>query len=159
MFPPSASEAEERGVLQATMAAQGLSVVELERSAARQPWHYVRGAARNRRITARTPFRMTGPAAGSRLLSTADDPSGRRVLGAFGDCSGGTTPRGTILSGEENFHGYFVADSNARGSERARPGGTTCDSLPMVISTLPDSAAASGLATTTSVRASGSRSR
>jgi secreted PhoX family phosphatase len=118
MFPPSASEAEEREVLRATMAAQGLSVVELERAAARQPWHYLRGAARNRRITARTPFKVTGPAAGSRLLRTADDPSGRTVLGTFGNCSGGTTPWGTILSGEENFHGYFVADSSARGSER-----------------------------------------
>jgi uncharacterized protein len=102
MFPPSKSPAEERQVLRATMAAQGFSVVELERAATRQPWHYVRGAARNRRITARTPFRMTGPAAGSDLLKTADDPSGRRVIGTFANCSGDTTPWGTILSGEEN---------------------------------------------------------
>jgi uncharacterized protein len=118
MFPPSKSPVEERQVLRATMAAQGFSVVELERAATRQPWHYVRGAARNRRITARTPFRMTGPAAGSDLLKTADDPSGRRVIGTFANCSGGTTPWGTILSGEENFHGYFIADSTAVGSER-----------------------------------------
>jgi len=32
MFPPSRSAADEREVLKATMAAQGLSVVELERS-------------------------------------------------------------------------------------------------------------------------------
>ena len=100
------------------MAAQGFSVVELGRAATRQPWRYVRGAARNRRITARTPFRMTGPAAGSDLLKTADDRSGRRVIGTFANCSGGTTPWGTILSGEENFHGYFVADSTAVGGER-----------------------------------------
>ena len=118
MFPPPQSAAEEREALKATMAAQGLSVVELERSATRQPWRYVRGAARNRRVTARTPFAMTGPAAGSRLLKTGDDPSGRRVIGTFGNCSGGTTPWGTVLSGEENFHHYFVADRTAVGSER-----------------------------------------
>jgi uncharacterized protein len=118
MFPPSNSPAQEHQVLRATMAAQGFSVVELGRAATRQPWRYVRGAARNRRITARTPFRMTGPAAGSDLLKTADDRSARRVIGTFANCSGGTTPWGTILSGEENFHGYFVADSTAVGSER-----------------------------------------
>ena len=45
MFPPSASEIQEREALKTTMAAQGLSVVELERPARRQPWRYVRGAA------------------------------------------------------------------------------------------------------------------
>jgi secreted PhoX family phosphatase len=64
MFPPSESEIQEQEALNATMAAQGLSVVELERPAARQPWRYLRGAARNRRITAHTPFTLTGPAAG-----------------------------------------------------------------------------------------------
>ena len=118
MFPPAASKAEEREALKATMAAQGLSVVELERSATRRPWRYVRGAALNRRITARTPFKLTGPAAGSHLLKTADDRSGRRVIGTFGNCSGGTTPWGTILSGEENFQHYFVADPKAVGSDR-----------------------------------------
>ena len=53
---------------------------------------------------------MTGPAAGSDLLKTADDRSARRVIGTFANCSGGTTPWSTILSGEENFHGYFIAD-------------------------------------------------
>jgi uncharacterized protein len=118
MFPPSNSAAEEREALKATMMAQGFSVVELERSATHQPWRHIRGAQRNRRITARTPFKITGPAAGSRLLKTADDSSGRRVIGTFANCSGGTTPWGTILSGEENFHGYFVADPTAVGSDR-----------------------------------------
>ncbi len=118
MFPPTTSTDEEAEVLRTLMAAHGFSVVELERRARRQPWRYVRGGRRNRRITASTPFRLTGPAAGSPLLRTAADPTGRRVAGTFGNCSGGTTPWGTILSGEENFQGYFKADPTARGSKR-----------------------------------------
>ncbi len=118
MFPPSANAAQEAEVLRTLMAAHGFSVVELERSGRRRPWKYIRGGRLNRRITAYTPFRMTGPAAGSELLRTAADPTGRRVYGTFGNCAGGTTPWGTILSGEENFNGYFVADPNAKGSAR-----------------------------------------
>ena len=92
-----------------TMAAHGMSVVELRRASASRPWEYVKGAPLNRRITATTPFRVDGPAAGHPLLRTSTDPSGRRVLGTFGNCSGGTTPWGTVLSGEENFQGYFNA--------------------------------------------------
>lgn len=118
MFPPAKDAEQEAEVLRTLIAAHGFSVVELERSAARRPWRYVRGGRRNRRITAATPFRITGPAAGTQLLKTAADPSGRTSLGTFGNCSGGTTPWGTILSGEENFPGYFVADPAARGGKR-----------------------------------------
>jgi uncharacterized protein len=118
MFPPAASQTEERAAFQATMTAQGFSVVELERPALGQPWRYVRGAPRNRRITPSTRFTLTGPAAGSDLVKTAGDRTGRRVSGTFGNCSGSTTPWGTVLSGEENFDGYFVADPAAFGSRR-----------------------------------------
>jgi secreted PhoX family phosphatase len=40
------------------------------------------------------------------------------VQGTLGNCAGGTTPWGTILSGEENFNGYFRADPNAKGAAR-----------------------------------------
>lgn len=118
MFPPTANAAQEAEVLRTLMAAHGMSVVNLERSAKGRPWKYVRGGRNNRRITAYTPFRLTGPAAGSELLKTAADPTGRRVRGTFGNCAGGTTPWGTILSGEENFNGYFVADPAAQGNAR-----------------------------------------
>jgi len=118
MFPPTSSPEQEAEVLRTLMAAHGFSVVELERRARKQPWRYRRDGRRNRRITASTPFRLTGPAAGSELVTTAADPTGRTALGTFGNCAGGTTPWGTILSGEENFQGYFVADPAARGSKR-----------------------------------------
>jgi hypothetical protein len=118
MFPPTDNAAQEAEVLRTLMAAHGMSVVELERSARRERWRYVRGGRDNRRITAYTPFALTGPAAGSALVKTAADPTGRRVHGTFGNCAGGTTPWGTILSGEENFNGYFVANPDAPGSKR-----------------------------------------
>ena len=93
------------------MAAHGMSVVALRRPGADRPWEYVQGAPANRRITATTSFAIDGPAAGHELLRTSQDPSGTRVLGTIGNCAGGTTPWGTVLSGEENFQGYFKASA------------------------------------------------
>lgn len=118
MFPPTVTPEAEAEVLRTLMAAHGFTVVEVQRGGAGRPWRYVRGARLNRRITATTLFKLDGPAAGSNLLVTAADPTGARVHGTFGNCSGGTTPWGTILSGEENFNGYFVADPSAKGSAR-----------------------------------------
>ncbi|MFI2211217.1 PhoX family protein [Streptomyces sp. NPDC020141] len=62
----------------------------------------------NRRVTATTEFKVTGPAAGSPLLRTDADPTGTKVLGTFNNCAGGTTPWGTTLHGEENINQYFA---------------------------------------------------
>ncbi|MFC7620312.1 PhoX family protein [Microlunatus sp. GCM10028923] len=118
MFPPSDNEAQEAEVLRTLMAAHGFSVVELKRRGKGRPWTYVRGGEKNNRITASSLFSLTGPAAGSDLVKTAADPSGKRVYGTLGNCAGGTTPWGTVLSGEENFNGYFVADPTAQGNAR-----------------------------------------
>ncbi|GGR58078.1 secreted PhoX family phosphatase [Nocardioides luteus] len=115
MFPPDLDAAEQ---LRIAMAAHGFAIVELERSRPGERWRYVPSAPKNRRITASTPFRLTGPAAGSDLLRTAADPTGTVVLGTIGNCSGGTTPWGTILSGEENFNGYFRADGSTPENKR-----------------------------------------
>lgn len=117
MFPETTDPARIEENKRVAMAAHGLTVVELRRKAPGHPWEYVQGARRNRRITAQTPFAVDGPAAGHPLLRTKDDPVGRVVLGTQNNCAGGTTPWGTVLSGEENFNQYFVANptpENAR---------------------------------------------
>jgi len=106
MFPPDEDPA---NVVRTAWAAHGMSVVELRRRRRGKAWTYVPGARLNRRITLDTVFQMDGPAAGSELLRTAADASGRRVRGTMNNCSGGTTPWGTVLSGEENFNQYFHA--------------------------------------------------
>ncbi|MGL5825651.1 MAG: PhoX family protein, partial [Nocardioides sp.] len=106
MFPPEMSEED---VIRTAWAAHGLSVVQLRRRRRGGTWTYVKDARVNRRITVDTPFAFDGPAAGSDLLKTAEDPSGRQVRGTLNNCAGGTTPWGTVLSGEENFDQYFVA--------------------------------------------------
>ena len=118
MFPAAQLENEKDRVRAVGRAAHGLSVVELERTSSEHPWSYVVGAARNRRFLLNTVYEMTGPAAGSPLLTTVEDPTGRWVKGTLGNCAGGTTPWGTILSGEENFNGYFRAQGTSGEEQR-----------------------------------------
>ena len=106
MFPPGFDP--ER-LIRTAWAAHGMSVVELKRRRRGDTWRYERRGRLNRRITLDTPFTLDGPAAGSALLKTAEDQTGRKVRGTMNNCSGGTTPWGTVLSGEENFNQYFKA--------------------------------------------------
>jgi secreted PhoX family phosphatase len=90
-----------------TMAAHGLTVVQVEGESGTGKLTTAFGKY-NRRITATTEFTLIGPAAGSEFVKTSADQTGTKVLGTFANCSGGVTPWGTVLSGEENFHGYFA---------------------------------------------------
>ncbi|WLW53605.1 PhoX family protein [Streptomyces sp. YU58] len=94
-------------------AAHGLSAVVVEGDRKSGKLTAVPRHRLNRRVTATTAFRLTGPAAGSDLVRTSADPTGRKVLGTLNNCSGGTTPWGTTLHGEENFNQYFANASRA----------------------------------------------
>ncbi|MDQ3663012.1 MAG: PhoX family phosphatase [Actinomycetota bacterium] len=106
-FDPTGTSEEDLERIQIELMAHGISFIEI-RKRRRGGYRLIRDSEWNRRITATTPFELTGPAAGHSWLRTNADPSGRTVLGCLNNCAGGHTPWGTYLSGEENFNQYFV---------------------------------------------------
>jgi secreted PhoX family phosphatase len=94
-------------------AAHGLSAVVVEEDRRSGKLTAVSRHRLNRRVTATTEFRLTGPVAGSELVKTSADPTGTKVLGTLNNCSGGVTPWGTTLHGEENFNQYFANSGRA----------------------------------------------
>ncbi|WP_353815545.1 PhoX family protein [Agromyces sp. SYSU T00266] len=125
MFPATADPEERRRRGEIYKAAMGMAVVELKRGRVGDPWEYVVDGRRSRRLTVESTFELTGPAAGSDLLKTAADPEGRWVKGTVGNCAGGTTPWGTVLSGEENFNGYFAWAADTAEQRRYSGSSTT----------------------------------
>jgi secreted PhoX family phosphatase len=99
MFPTGKYDA--ATIARIGQAAHGLTVVQIERVGRTGQWRRDKDGSRyNRRITVNTKFEVTGPAA-------SDPRVGKVAYGTFGNCAGGVTPWGTILSGEENFNGYY----------------------------------------------------
>ncbi len=98
-------------------AAHGVSVIEIKRDL-QGAWQRVKNSSFNRRLTASTPMGITGVAAGSEHLKTAQDPTGTRVLGTLNNCSMGKTPWGTYLICEENWANYFVNRDTADWQQR-----------------------------------------
>ncbi|MFI9150618.1 PhoX family protein [Streptomyces sp. NPDC053367] len=85
------------------LAAVGLTVVEVRRT--RDGWRTV-PSHRNRRVTGATPVAFSGPVtAGHPQLRAPHPPRGILAAGF-----GGTTPWGTHLVCEENFHRFFGTD-------------------------------------------------
>ena len=107
--------------------AHGGSIIEIEKVDGK--WQRVAGSPYNRRITGETEMEITGPVAGHDRLKTSTDDTGTMVRGTLNNCAGGTTPWGTYLMAEENFHGYFAGElpEGHRESENyarlAAPGG------------------------------------
>ncbi len=110
MFPGYDAKKPSREQFETALAAHGLTVLEVERTAA--GLRPVMGPY-NRRITGDATLTLTGPAAGSEFVKTAADPAGRTISGTLNNCSGGVTPWGTVLSGEENFNSYFGSAERA----------------------------------------------
>ena len=92
-------------------AAVGITIVEIAKKNGQ--WVMDPTGKANRRITANTEMKMTGPAAGHDLLKTKADPTGKKVLGTFNNCANGETPWGTYLTCEENFNDFFGSETKA----------------------------------------------
>ena len=95
MFPAGADPARVNEIKRIAIAAHGMSVVELSRDRSGRPWSYRVGARRNRRITAATPFAVTGRPPGRRCC-------GRwRIRRAPGRCWArwATAPAGRLRGG------------------------------------------------------------
>ena len=126
MFPPTTDAAERRRRGDIYKAAQGMSVVELQRRKVGEPWSL------RRRRPAQPPHHgrdgVRAHRAGRRLRPRQDRrrPDGPLGAGHAGNCSGGTTPWGTVLSGEENFNGYFAWAADT--AEQKRYSGTATTS-------------------------------
>ncbi|MFJ4361586.1 PhoX family protein [Streptomyces massasporeus] len=102
-----------REQVEVAWAAHGLSAVVVEEDRRSGKLTAVTRHQLNRRVTATTAFRLSGPVAGSELVKTSADPTGTKVLGTLNNCSGGVTPWGTTLHGEENFNQYFANSGRA----------------------------------------------
>lgn len=111
-----------------SQAAHGMSVVEVRKTAGN--WSVVANSAYGRRLSANTPMRISGPAAGHALMkskkfdisATASTEiglnNGFEANGTINNCANGYTPWGTYLTCEENWNGNF-------GSEAALPATST----------------------------------
>ncbi len=70
--------------------AHGVTVVEVRARDGR--WEVVQPSRYARRITARTPMTIAGPAAGASQMVTAADATGTECLGTVNNCAHGYTP-------------------------------------------------------------------
>ncbi len=106
MFPNRSPDRTTKDIVDAEIAAHGVSVIEIEEFYG--TWQYNPNSRFNRRITGETEMAITGPAAGDPLMQTSADRTGTRVRGTLNNCAGGQTPWGTMLTAEENFNQYFA---------------------------------------------------
>jgi len=102
------------------VAVHGVSVVEVRNSGG--AWETVPGSGFNTRITPLTEVDLSGPVRGNALVQTKYSPGGTVTRGTLNNCGTGKTPWGTLLTGEENWAGYFAraaGDDAARGHDKS----------------------------------------
>lgn len=113
MYPgsPGTTAMSEEQVL-VNKACVGLSVVEVKKTEG--TWQVDLDSPYNRRITPDTKMQLTGAAAGNQRLFTNYSDKGIDTWGTYGNCAGGLTPWGTVLTAEENIQDFFSGEhSNA----------------------------------------------
>ncbi len=116
-----------------SQAAHGVSVVEVRRQGGN--WQVVKNSPFGRRITANTPCKISGPAAGHALMkakkftitdSASTDTGalsdGSTANGTINNCANGYTPWGTYLTCEENWNGNFGSSSAVPGAASGETG-------------------------------------
>lgn len=96
----------------------GVSIVEFAKTAGR--FAVVQNSPFNRRITALTEIEIAGPARGHALLVTRFSPTATKTRGTLNNCGTGKTPWGTLLTGEENWAGYFARNANDQALRTAK---------------------------------------
>ena len=93
----------------------GVSLAEVIRTG--NTWRMVIDSPYNRRVTAQTPVRITGPAAHladiRAMMVTRHDRTGASARGTLNNCGHGMTPWGTYLACEENWAAYFSMPKGA----------------------------------------------
>ena len=82
------------------------------------PWKVDVNGANNRRFLIGTEYDYRAGRRFGDLLRTETIQRVIRLKGTLGNCSGGLTPWGTLVSGEENFNSYFKAQRNSRTDNR-----------------------------------------
>jgi hypothetical protein len=102
------------------MAIHGISVFEIKKTSGK--FAYVQNSPFNFRIHQNTPIEIHGPARGNSLLVTKYSSNATMTRGTLNNCGTGRTPWGTLLTGEENWAGYFTrnaSDDTARGNDKS----------------------------------------
>lgn len=110
------------------IAIHGVSVVEVKKGSP-EKFAYIQNSPFNRRVTPLTPVQLSGVAKGNALVTTKYSATlatnGNDARGTINNCGTGITPWGTLLTGEENFNGYFTRSA----SDNAARGGSTAKSV------------------------------
>ncbi len=109
------------GEVDKELAIHGVSMVEVRKTVSGK-WEYVKNSALNRRFTASTAMEIGGPLRGNVLAKTKFSPDGTKTRGTLNNCGTGKSPWGTLMTGEENFNGYFSrvkGDDEARGNDKS----------------------------------------